>query len=163
MGGISSRYSNNESNFTREATEIPFLDASVDLPGPITIPANNTTETNSNLLRVINNEKQYHRISLGEMNTSLNLLLQKIQMNILANNYNEKNIVILTKLHDEMNKKRKLAKDNKESNEADLRKMELIEKEIKEKKKSVNIILVISILLFVLFIVSFLILYKNKK
>ena len=161
MGGISSRYSNTESNFTREATDIPFLDASVDLPGPITIPANNTTETNSNLLKVVNNEKQYHRISLGEMNTSLNLLLQKIQMNILANNYNEKNKVILTKLHDELNKKRKLAKDNKESNYADFRKMELIEKEIKEKKKSVNIILVASIVLFVLFIVSFLILYKN--
>ena len=161
MGGISSRYSNTESNFTREATDIPFLDASVDLPGPITIPANNTTETNSNLLKVVNNEKQYHRISLGEMNTSLNLLLQKIQMNILANNYNEKNKVILTKLHNELNKKRKLAKDNKESNYADLRKMELIEKEIKEKKKSVNIILVASIVLFVLFIVSFLILYKN--
>ena len=166
MGGISSRYNNadtDEVNMTKNAIDIPLLDASSNLPGPITLPIGNTTQAATELQRIVNNEKQYHMVSNKEMNTNLNLLLQNIQLNILANNYNEKNIVILNKLLNELTEKKHELKDSKEANYADYRRIELIQKEIKEKNRTIILVIISSIILIILSVISFLILRNNQK
>ena len=52
-------------------------------------------------------------MSSDEMSDSLHNLLQQIQLNILANNYNEKNKHILNKLLKELNNKRLELKDSR--------------------------------------------------
>jgi hypothetical protein len=163
MGGISSRYTDaeaDESNHTLDAISIPLLESSIYLQGPITLPTGNSTQADQELQRIINREKQIHMVSGKQMITSLHGLLQQIQLNILANNYNEKNKVILNTLHKDIKMKKGELKDTKETNFADYRRMELIQYEIKQKKNTILLVSIATISLLVLLGISILLLQK---
>lgn len=163
MGGISSRYSNSgidEQKHLLEAVNIPLLDSSLYLQGPITLPTNNSTQADQELQRIVNREKQLHMLSGKQMSNSLHDLLQEIQLNILANNYNEKNKVILNTLHNDIKLQKNELKNTKEANFADYRKMELIEYEIKQKKNTILIVSIATISLLILLGLSMLFLKR---
>ena len=102
----------------------PKLSADVSI-----IDQNSDIELN----KIVEKQLQYYKVSSKEMSESLHHLLQQIQLNILANNYNEKNKQLLKKLMKEANNKRAELKDSKEANLADYRRIELIQSEIKQK------------------------------
>lgn len=163
MGGISSRYSNSyndEQKHQLNAVDTPLLASSEYLQGPITLPTNNSTQADQELQRIVNREKQLHIISGKQMSNALHGLLQEIQLNILANNYNEKNKVILNTLGNDIKTKKMALKDSKEANFADYRRMELIQYEIKQKKNTILLVSIATISLLVLLSLSMLILRK---
>lgn len=163
MGGISSRYSNSDGDEQKhqlKAVDIPLLESSEYLQRPITLPTNNSTQAVQELQRIVNREKQLHIISGKQMSNALHGLLQEIQLNILANNYNEKNKVILNTLRNDIKTKQMSLKDSKEANFADYRRMELIQYEIKQKKNTILLVSIVTISLLVLLGLSIIILRK---
>jgi hypothetical protein len=113
-------------------------------------------------IRNIVDASQQHRIQKNKLvSGEINKLLNIIQMDILAHNYNQKNNVILNKLEKELNEKKGDAKDNREANYADYTRIEFIEKEIKEKQKTIYF-LIISFIVILVLLLLLLITFKAK-
>ena len=173
MGGISSRYNStpdiNDTNKYLKRIDEYQLNSNVlkleklEISGDISIPGETNAATSQELQRIVNEQKQYHLISGKEMSSMLHKLLQQIQLNILANNYNEKNKVLLKKLFNDVKNKQLDLKDSKEANFADYRRMELIQAEIKQKNKTILFVFIANITLLVLLSISFIILKSNMK
>lgn len=172
MGGISTKYTATNENNIIPLPELPKLTQDqYQLSSNVINYEEPKILTNEEILnginsdivlkRIINKEKQYYVYSGKEMNDSLHNLLQQIQLNILANNYNEKNKQILKKLLKEANNKQLELKDTKEANLADYRRIELIQSEIKQKNKTILFVIIISVLLSVLLIISSIFLKSN--
>lgn len=171
MGGISSRYTPQPG--TNNLTTPNFLN-SVDryqqssnvidydepvITGDISIPGTDMNDVELN--RIVNKQRQYYQLSGKEMGDKLHNLLQQIQLNILANNYNEKNKVLLSKLFNEMKEKQSDLKDSKEANLVDYRRIELIQAEIKQKNRTILFVIIAILALLILLALSFLLLKNN--
>ena len=173
MGGVSSRYNStddiDDTNEYLKRIDKYQLKSNVlelekqEISGSISIPGETNADAAQELQRIVNKQKQYHLISGKEMSSMLHKLLQQIQLNILANNYNEKNKVLLKKLFNDVKNKQLDLKDSKEANFADYRRMELIQAEIKQKNRTILFVLFANITLLVLLSISFIILKSNMK
>lgn len=172
MGGISSKVTNTTNIIP--IPELPKLTPDqyqlssnvIEYKEPQLLTDQAVLEANNSdieLKRIVNKELQYYMSSGKEMSDSLHNLLQQIQLNILANNYNEKNKHILNKLLKELNNKRLELKDSKEANLADYRRIELIQSEIKQKNKTILFVVIASIVLSILLVISFIFIKSNIK
>lgn len=171
MGGISSRYTPATNNVTtphflnpvdkyQESSNVINYDEPI-ITGDISIPGDDINDVELN--RIVNKQRQYYQMSAKEMRDKLHNLLQQIQLNILANNYNEKNKVLLNKMFNEMKSKQAELKDSKEANLADYRRIELIQTEIKQKNRTILFVIIAIIALIILMTFSFLLLNNNLK
>lgn len=168
MGGISSRYTaSSEQELHLDPNDKYQLNSNVfkysdqEIVGDVVIPGKDINDVELN--RIVNQQRQYYIESVKKMNDLLHILLQQIQLNILANNYNEKNRVILEKLLRELNEKKLDLKNSKEANLVDYRRMELIQAELKQKRRTIFFVIIAIIVLIVLLVLSFLLLKNNMK
>lgn len=169
MGGISSRYTPQSDNLTtphflnpvdkyQQSSNVINYDEPT-ITGDISIPGTDMNDVELN--RIVNKQRQYYQLSGKEMGDKLHNLLQQIQLNILANNYNEKNKVLLSKMFNEMKEKQADLKDSKEANLADYRRIELIQAEIKQKNRTILFVIIAILALLILLALSFLLLKNN--
>ena len=169
MGGISSKATNTNSTILSVSLPNDKYQLSsnvIDYKEPelsTDVSVINQNKLDIELNKIVNKELQYYKVSGKEMSESLHHLLQQIQLNILANNYNEKNKQILKKLMKEANNKRAELKDSKEANLADYRRIELIQSEIKQKNRTILFITIASIVLLILLVISSIFLNSNVK
>lgn len=162
MGGTTSKYNQattKESDFTKNHTNIKLMDPVKKFEGPIIIPEG--TVGNNDLRLIVQRERQYHLEQGSQIRELLNKMLHFIQIDILANNYNQKNGVLLKKLKNNIKEKEGELKDSKEANFADFRRMNLIESEIREKNRTILLVSIASCVLFILLGVSYFILTRK--
>ena len=166
MGGISSKVTNTNNKIIPRNDKYQLSSNVIDYKEPelsADVSIINQNKLDIELNKIVNKELQYYKVSGKEMSESLHHLLQQIQLNILANNYNEKNKQILKKLMKEANNKRAELKDSKEANLADYRRIELIQSEIKQKNRTILFITIASIVLLILLVISSIFLNSNVK
>ena len=166
MGGISSKVTNTNNKIIPRNDRYQLSSNVIDYKEPelsADVSIINQNKLDIELNKIVNKELQYYKVSGKEMSESLHHLLQQIQLNILANNYNEKNKQILKKLMKEANNKRAELKDSKEANLADYRRIELIQSEIKQKNRTILFITIASIVLLILLVISSIFLNSNVK
>ncbi len=163
MGGISSKVTNTNNKIIPRNDRYQLSSNVIDYKEPELSADVSVIDQNSDieLNKIVEEQLQYYKVSGKEMSESLHHLLQQIQLNILANNYNEKNKQILKKLMKEANNKRAELKDSKEANLADYRRIELIQSEIKQKNRTILFVTIASIVLLLLLVISFIFLRSN--